>query len=150
MPDSMAVWSWLLLALFLVICVLMLWLSRRIEPHWVSKDAQQFTCRVAELHPERGEVGRWNEARVAVNADEALTIAAKPKLIRMPGRHTPLRVVRVKGRTESDRNGLLVYLLTGPDGQMALRVPRKSRAVATLDGLTDEGHTGDHRAANGG
>jgi hypothetical protein len=145
----MAVWSWLLLALFLGVCVLMLWLSRRIEPHWVSKDGQQFTCRVAELHTERGEVGRWNEARVAVNADEALTVAAKPKLIRMPGRHTPLRIVRVKGRAESDRNGLLVYLLTGPDGQMALRVPRKSRAVATLDGLADEDRPGN-RAANEG
>jgi hypothetical protein len=58
--------------------------------------------------------------------------------------------VRVRGRAESDRNGLLVYLLTGPDGQMALRVPRKSRAVATLDGLADDGRPGDHRAANGG
>jgi hypothetical protein len=142
--------SWLLLSAFLGGCVLLLWLARRIEPHWVSKDGQQFTCRVADLNPERGDVGRWNEARVAVNADEALTVAAKPKLIRLPGRHTPLRTVRVRGRAESDRNGLLVYLLTGPDGQMALRVPRKSRAVATLDGLADDGRPGDHRAANGG
>ena len=51
MPDSSSVLSWLLLIAFLGGCVLLLWLSRRIEPHWVSKDGQQFTCRVAELPP---------------------------------------------------------------------------------------------------
>jgi len=139
MPDSSPVLSWLLLALFLGVCVLLLWLSRRIEPHWVSRDGQQFTCRVAELHPERGEVGPWNEARIAVNGDEALTVAVKPKLLRLPGHRAPLRIMRVTGRADSDRKGLMVYLLTGGGEQMALRVPKKSRAVATLDELADEG-----------
>jgi hypothetical protein len=78
MPDSSSVLSWLLLIAFLGGCVLLLWLSRRIEPHWVSKDGQQFTCRVAELFPDRGEVGPWSEARVAINGDDGLTVAVKP------------------------------------------------------------------------
>jgi hypothetical protein len=46
---------------------------------------------------------------------------------------------RVEGRADSDRSGLVVYLLSGED-QMALRVPKRSRAVATLDELAaDEG-----------
>ncbi len=127
-------WSWVLLILFLGGCVLLMWLSRRIEPHWVSKDGQQFTCRVAELHPEQGEVGSWDQARVAVNGDDGLTVAVKPKLFRMPGSRAPIRMLRVEGRTDSDRPGLVVYLLSGEE-QMALRVPKKSRAVAILDEL---------------
>jgi hypothetical protein len=128
------VWSWALLILFLGGCVLLMWLSRRIEPHWVSKDGQQFTCRVAELDPERGDVGSWDQARVAVNGDDGLTVAVKPKLFRMPGSRAPIRMLRVEGRTDSDRSGLVVYLLSGEE-QMALRVPKKSRAVAILDDL---------------
>jgi hypothetical protein len=128
------VWSWALLILFLGGCVLLMWLSRRIEPHWVSKDGQQFTCRVAELHAERGEVGSWDQARVAVNGDNGLTVAVKPKLFRMPGSRAPIRMLRVEGRTDSDRSGLVVYLLSGEE-QMALRVPKKSRAVDILDDL---------------
>jgi hypothetical protein len=127
-------WSWALLILFLGGCVLLMWLSRRIEPHWVSKDGQQFTCRVAELHAERGEVGSWDQARVAVNGDDGLTVAVKPKLFRMPGSRAPIRMLRVEGRTDSDRSGLVVYLLSGEE-QMALRVPKKSRAVDILDDL---------------
>jgi hypothetical protein len=134
MSDSSAVLSWLLLFVFLAACVLLIWMSRRIEPHWVSKDGQQFTCRVAELHPERGEVGAWTQARVAVNGDAGLTVAVKPKLFRLPGTRSPIRMFRVEGRTDSDRSGLVVYLLSGED-QMALRVPKRSRAVATLDEL---------------
>ena len=129
--------SWLLLIAFLGGCVLLLWLSRRIEPHWVSKDGQQFTCRVAELFPDRGEVGPWSEARVAINGDDGLTVAVKPKLLRLPGHRSPIRVFRVVGRADSDRKGLVVYLLKG-EQQMALRLPKRSRAVAMLDELADE------------
>jgi hypothetical protein len=133
-PDSWPVLSWLLLFAFLGGCVFLIWLSRRIEPHWVSKDGQQFTCRVAELATDRGEVGAWCEARVAANGDDALTVAVKPKLFRRAGSRSPIRIMRVQGRTDSDRPGLVVYLLTG-DEEMALRVPRKSRAVGLLDRL---------------
>ena len=129
--------SWLLLIAFLSGCVLLLWMSRRIEPHWVSKDGQQFTCRVAELFPDRGEVGPWSEARVAINGDDGLTVAVKPKLLRLPGHRSPIRVFRVVGRADSDRKGLVVYLLKG-EQQMALRLPKRSRAVAMLDELSDE------------
>ena len=129
--------SWLLLIAFLVGCVLLLWLSRRIEPHWVSKDGQQFTCRVAELSPERGEVGPWSEARVAINGDDGLTVAVKPKLLRLPGHAEDLDRVAVAGRADSDRKGLVVYLLKG-EQQMALRLPKRSRAVPMLDELADE------------
>ena len=117
--------------------MLLLWLARRIEPHWVSKDGQQFTCRVAELFPERGEVGPWSEARVAINGDDGLTVVVKPKLLRLPGHRSPIRILRVAGRADSDRKGLVVYLLTGEE-QMALRIPKRSRAVAKLDELADE------------
>jgi hypothetical protein len=137
MPDSSSVLSWLLLIAFLAGCVLLLWLARRIEPHWVSRNGRQFTCRVAELFAERSEVGTWSEARVAINGDDSLTVAVKPKFLRLPGPRNPIRVFRVAGRADSDRKGLVVYLLTG-EQQMALRVPKRSRAVAMLDELAKE------------
>jgi hypothetical protein len=125
--------SWVLLVAFLAGCAFLMWLSRRIEPHWVSKDGQRFTCRVADLAPEQGEVGPWAEARVASNGD-ALTVAVKPKRFRSPNNRRPVSVVRVLGRAESDRAGLIVYMLGGQP-PMALRVPKSSRAVQTLDRL---------------
>ena len=127
--------SWLLLALFLAACVILIWFSRRIEPHWVSKDGQRFTCRVADLAPEIGEVGPWNEARVTVTGEANLiTVAVKPKLFRKTSRYRPVELMRVEGRTDSDSSNLVVYMLGG-DAPMALRVPKRSRAVATLDAL---------------
>jgi hypothetical protein len=122
-----------LFVVFIGGCGLLIWLSRRIEPHWVSKDGQRFTCRVADLSPEAGEVGPWNEARVAATGEENLiTVAVKPKLFRRTSRYRPVELMRVEGRTDSDRSGLLIYLLSG-DAPMALRVPKRSRAVQTLD-----------------
>jgi hypothetical protein len=133
--DSRAVLSWLLLALFVAGCILLIWLSRRIEPHWVSRDGQRFTCRVADLAPEQGEVGPWTEARVAVTGEgDEVTVAMKPKLFRKTSRYRPIELMHVEGRADSDDSGLIVYLLSG-EGQMALRVPKRSRAVKTLDEL---------------
>jgi hypothetical protein len=127
--------SWLWLALFLGGCVFLIWLSRRIEPHWVSKDGKRFTCRVADLSPDAGEVGPWNEARVTATGEEnVVTVAVKPKLFRRTSRYRPVEVMRVVGRADFDRSGLVVYLLSG-DAPMALRVPKRSRAVQTLDEL---------------
>jgi hypothetical protein len=131
------VWSWLLFGLFIGGCVFLIWLSRRIEPHWVSKDGQRFTCRVADLSPDAGEVGPWNEARVAATGEENIvTVAVKPRLFRRTSRYRPVEVMRVEGRADFDRSGLVVYLLSG-DAPMALRVPKRSRAVQTLDDLVD-------------
>jgi hypothetical protein len=127
--------SWLLLVAFIGGCVFLIWLSRRIEPHWVSKDGQRFTCRVADLAPEAGDVGPWTEARVAVTGEEhTVTVAMKPKLFRKTSRYRPIERMQVEGRAESDRSTLIYYLLTG-DSPMALRVPKRSRAVKTLDDL---------------
>jgi hypothetical protein len=80
---------------------------------------------------------------VAVNGDDGLTVAVKPKLFRRPGHRSPIRLFRVAGRADSDRKGLVVYLLTGEE-QMALRLPKRSRAVATLDELVgDDGAATD-------
>jgi hypothetical protein len=129
----MPVLAWLELLAILAGCGVLMWLSRRIEPHWVSKDGQRFTCRVADLQPEQGEVGPWTEARVASNGD-SVTVAVKPKLFRSPTSRRPVTIMRVLGRADSDKSGLIVYMLGGTS-PMALRVPKKSRAVQTLDRL---------------
>ena len=64
-PGRLPRVGWVLAILVVGGCIGLIWLAQRIEPHWVSKDGQRFTCRVAELRPQRGEVGQWSEARVA-------------------------------------------------------------------------------------
>ena len=130
-------WSALLIVAFLGGCAVLIWLSRRVEPHWVSKDGRRFTCRVADLSPQRGQAGSWCDARVAVNGD-ALTVAVKPRAFQPRGRRQVL-VLPVVGRTDIDRGGVIVYLLGGAS-PMALRVPKRSRAVATLDELAARNH----------
>jgi hypothetical protein len=58
----------------------------------------------------------------------------KPNLFRKTSRYRPIELMHVEGRADSAASGLIVYLLSG-EGQMALRVPKRSRAVKTLDEL---------------
>jgi hypothetical protein len=129
-------WSGFLVVALLGGCAVLIVLSRRMEPHWVSKDGLRFTCRVADLSLQQGHGSTWNDARVAVNGD-ALTIAIKPKAYQPRARRRVI-VLPVVGRTDSSGGSRVVYLLGGAS-PMALRVPKRSRAVATLDRLAARG-----------
>ena len=48
----------------LAACVLMLWLSYKIEPHWVSKDGNRLICYGQALSRGGTTSGRWRELRI--------------------------------------------------------------------------------------
>lgn len=108
------------------------WLAYRIEPHYSSKDGRRFLCTAQELVG--GEPnGRPRETRVIVMDDGALHCSQK----RMMRRSGNLWVLVGKSPTPPKRLEVFVAQQfedgRAAQGQLAIRVPRKSRVVQVLD-----------------
>lgn len=121
----------------LVVLVGMAWLGYRIEPHWVSKDGERFLC-VGQVLDHTGDpLTRWRECRVAIDHGE-LRVDQK-RFMRRPlttywrpeaeGTDPPRRKVVFIGRRRT---------ADGIDEILSLRMPAKSRAVASLRRLLSE------------
>jgi hypothetical protein len=120
------------IVLFMAAMAGLWWLAYRIEPHYSSKDGRRFLCTAQEV--EGGEpTGRPKETRVIVMDDGALHCTQK-KMMRRSG---ALWVLVGKSPTPPKR--LEVYVAQqfedgrATQGQLALRVPSKSRVVPVLD-----------------
>jgi hypothetical protein len=108
----------------------------RMEPHWVSKEATSFTCRVREVREDTNEqVGRWRDRHAVVERGR-LRLGGRVTLRSFGDRsrqhHSP--PVDVLGRAPNASSRFAVYVLGG-DPPRVLRVPAKSRAVPVLDSL---------------
>lgn len=136
------------------VCGLMLWAAYRIEPHWVSKDAQRMVCYGQGLGRNGQSDGRWREVRVSKVGED--TIEVRPRRggltsgvrERMPAnsrtqlhRRLPKASYwKVIGPSDAAPKRRAVYLLDGnqSDGlpfMFALRLPAKSRAIPMLDAI---------------
>ena len=134
-------------------CVLMLWLSFKYEPHWVSRDGQRMRC-YGQIVSRSGEsTGRWRELLVGRNDDT--TVAVRPRRGSLAvsnyrpgttGRSTLLArrtkrpsYWRVLGTNPAPESRKVIYLLSTSDPafpeMLAIRLPTNSRAIAMLDGL---------------
>ena len=115
----------------------MYYIAFRIEPHWASKDGRRFLCNAQPISV-HGEVeGRARETRVIVRPDGWLQLDQKRRM-----RKRVSEVWAVSGRSPDPPPRRAVYLLRsrgddGSAGQMALRLPSTSRAVAVLDALIE-------------
>ena len=146
-------------ALMLSTAGLILWISKRFEPHWVSRDGRVFTCRIQRIDlPSKGRdvhVGGpmmprglfgsggavrtpinervnpsgWREARAAI-VDGGVELRRRRSLHPEPRR-------TVLSRSAEAPKGRAIYLLDG-DGYLSLRVPLRSRAVTHLDDLCQQ------------
>ena len=115
-------------------CLLLAWLGFRIEPHWVSKDGRRFMCNAQRLTAGGDAQSRWRETRVIVSNATQVRVDEKHFLRRTS------TFWKVVSRSESPPRGREVFLLSGFDGGgapalLALRLPKKSRAVTTLQGM---------------
>lgn len=115
----------------LALCALLGWLGFRVEPHWVAKDARRFVCNGQRLNARGEPQSRWRETRVVLDDSSQVRVGQKQYLRRKES------IWRVVSRSDSPPRGKEVFLLTGVDEQglpamLALRLPRKSRAIATL------------------
>ncbi len=119
----------------------MLWLARRIDPHWVAKDGRAFTCRFQPIRLPGSSTdafdtttrratlneGRWRSGR-GVIIDNQVVVTSR----RMPGQ--PIRRHPVLGRGTDPPKRQATFLLGG-DPNYLLMIPASSRAVAVLDSI---------------
>jgi hypothetical protein len=131
------------------------------DPHWCSKDGRRFLCRVLPMpdgdvrlamaredldamrsrpmlfgtfgslgrtDEHRLRTNRWLECRASIDADDTLQL-----FIRRGYGRKHLGPCRVIGRGEPHRNKV-VFVIDAPP-QFQMRIPAKSRAVATLAAL---------------
>lgn len=118
--------------LTIVGCGLLLWFAVHIEPHWVSKDGNRFLCSAQRLTGHGEPESRWRETRLLVTSGNQLQVDQKRLLRRMSS------FWKVASRSDDPPRGKEIFLLTGFDESgkavmLAVRLPKKSRAVETLD-----------------
>ena len=116
---------------------LMYFAASRIDAHWVSKDGRRFLCQAQVLTAQGAVDGKAHELRIIVRPDGLLQLDQRRRMHR---RIT--EVWRVTGKSADPPRRRAVYLLKprhedGAKGQIAVRLPDSSRAVAVLDGLLD-------------
>ena len=116
------------------VCAFLGWVGFRIEPHWVSKDGRRFMCNGQRLNGRGEPQARWRETRVLVDDSDRVQVDQKRFLKRTS------TFWKVVSRSSDPPRGREVFLLSGHDEtgipvMLALRLPRKSRAVATLEAL---------------
>lgn len=121
-------WSALALVAAFAVCGLMLWGASKIEPHWVSKDGERFTCRVQRLGHHDTPVGTWREMRAVVDGGKLRLSARGLRGREMYGDY------EVVGKSEDPPKGKAIYICSGPT-RAVVRVPDGSRAVPALDRL---------------
>jgi hypothetical protein len=120
------------------VCIGMLVVARRIEPHWVAKDGMRFLT-TSELVDRYGKVvGRRREVRAELLADGDLMITHR-SIVRSAS-----SVCRIQAKSPNPPAGRQVYVLQAvppaADGSMlALRLPETSPMVPVLDRLAPAG-----------
>jgi len=121
---------WLVLGIGL--CVGLLYVGYRMEPHRVSKDGKRFLCAGQRLSAQGETDGRKREVWITVLDGGQLQVDVKRRL-----RHD-LSHWTLEGKAPSPPAGRAVYVLRtvnefGTLDRMAIRLPAKSKAVPVLD-----------------
>lgn len=123
-------WAWVLV--MLLGCAGLVVLARRIEPHWSTPDGTSFTCFTQTLGADGRPSGRWREGRAELVEDR---VRIRRRLF--AGFTREMDTLRIVGRSQPGRSRKDVFVLEGSGGgYVALRLPRRSPAVARLDALT--------------
>jgi hypothetical protein len=135
-------------------CILMLWLSRQIEPHWVSKDGERVLSYGQGLTRLGQPTSKWLELRIIKVGPDTVEIKPRRGSLAVPRdttQYTPWSFFgrrgvkkatfwRVDGRGESSSKRRVVYLLSGctdPDMPelVAIRMPASSKALPMFEEL---------------
>jgi len=119
------------------VCVGMLYLANRIEPHWVAKDRQRFLTSAHELDQFGLPMGRKHDVRVHVDPDSDALVIRRRSIVRGSGSG----VWYVRAKSPQPPRGREVYVLKSASDNaapaMALRFPKKSKMLPRMDELLD-------------
>lgn len=144
--------SFLLFVGVVGVCLLMLWASHKMEPHWVSKDGERMICFGQGLQRGGQTIGRWRELRI--NKVREDTVEVRPRRGSLSNgsstgaagllkRRVPKASYwTVAGPVETPLRNRVMYILDGnnePDlpDLIAIRLPAKSRAIPMLEAMTN-------------
>ena len=127
----------LLFVVVAAVCIGMVVLAIRIEPHWVAKDGSRFLTTAQPMDRLGRIIGRRREVRVSFLPDGRLMVSRRA-LVRSSS-----AVCRLEAKSPHPPKGRQVYLLrtmaADDDGELlALRVPAKSKVVPALDELVPQ------------
>ena len=153
MCEAVTVGSALLFIAVVAVCVLMLWASYKMEPHWVSKDGERMICYGQGLSRNGISEGRWRELRVSKVRHD--TVEVKPRrgslAVSRPTGAAASNLLRrrmpkssywkVVGQTETPIRNRVMYILDGNNDEglpdmIAVRLPAKSKAIAMLESMS--------------
>ncbi len=134
----------------IAVLIALAWIARRIDPHWVAKDGQAFTCRMQPIRlPGRASddadrrstlsEGRWRAGRATVSAGR-VTVTIRGIA---PGQRQ-MQSHPVIGRGTDPPRRSITFLLGGEPNYL-LMIPASSPAVEVLDSLVG----GDGRQSPG-
>jgi hypothetical protein len=116
------------------VCAGLLYLSYRIEPHWVAKDGNRFLTTSETIDHEGKAVTRRKEVRGTIMSDGLIMLGKRSML------KTRSSLWRLSGKSPEIKRGRFLYILdTVPPDPMGehliLRIPRSSKLVPRLDAL---------------
>ncbi|MEP7114089.1 MAG: hypothetical protein ABI862_12550 [Ilumatobacteraceae bacterium] len=116
------------------ICVGLLYVGYRLEPHHVSKRGDRFLCTGQWISPGGDNDGRKREVWVTLLGTGQLQVDVKRRL-----RHD-VTTWTLEGKAASPPPRRAVYVLRtinalGSTERMTIKVPSRSRAVAILDAM---------------
>jgi hypothetical protein len=123
---------WMVLAL--AVCVGLVYLGYRIEPHHVSRDGTRFLCTGQWISPDGDTDGRKREVWVTILSPGQLQVDVKRRL------HHDVTTWALEGKSPAPPRKREVYVLRAPDAlggtqRMTITMPSKSRAIAMLDAM---------------
>jgi hypothetical protein len=127
------------------LCIGLLVVAHRIEPHWVAKDGKRFLTMPEPVDRFGNAIGRRREVRGVLLQDGGVMLTQRSII------KSASSVWRVQAKSPRPPSGRQLYVLqsvpAAPDGSMlVLRMPAKSRLVPVLDRLAPAAGPGDQRS----
>ena len=131
-------WAVLITVLAVAVCIGMLVIANRMEPHWVAKDHRRFLTTSEQVDPFGTVIGRRREVKGGITDDGRVVLRHRAMM-----RSTSV-VYAVQAKSPAPSAGKVLYVLrpipAADDGSLLrLRVPASSELVGLLDALgTDD------------
>ena len=129
-------WNWVWVIGAFAVCIAMLVVAQRMEPHWVAKDDQRFLTTSDLVGRDGHAIASRREVRGVIASDGTITLSTRRFM------RTRKSEWRLRSKSPTTDRGRALYLLDpippDPAGDtMILRVPTSSRLGPMFDALIE-------------